>query len=514
MPDSHEDSKELDSLPRFPSADPNEPPSTNIGKVEEVKAKENDAAELAADRPAHTEPTQENVQNLESQPYATSKVQEWAEDVNDGSNQSTWSASKDIQNEPQINGIASTSSHEEAPKPVISDASHGQSSQTSAPEAVTVNGSPEKASKSTPSAPQPAQVQPPHEPTALPTITSHLLRLATTKIWADWVVMVNVSEHQPLATYAHSLVLVRSPRIESLMQHAGNTGVVNLYPPREILPQALEAALRFLYSDNIVSEDYPFPKNVEAREARANALNYILSYWVAAIEFGLAPVAACALHLLDGFIGWDMAELIMKEADELRLSVLQMGEERNGNRDDYLGVVSRWKKTVLRFLSTHINPETFKAQPASSPSLVRSRFALLEESRLRHNPALASMVFGSMPSSADLSPSSPQSEILPVISSIEDRVASNVIFNIDFDDLEYLCDHLCQARGPAAEPLIRTIVSERESRRTKVISNRTVPNKQRIANSAAWDDAGFREYFEGGFIRRDRVGFLLPTKTK
>ena len=510
---SREDSKEVTYGPEFSAQ---EEGGLQTSRHDPDGAEDEARVELPADRPAHTEPTKENVQNLESQPYEPNKVQEWAEEVNDGSNQSTWSNGKEIQVNPRVNGIASSSSQEEMPPPVASE-SVRQSSQSSAPEVATVNGTVEDVSKAVeePVQTQEATTEPPIEQTALPTISEHLLQLATTKIWADWAIMVNAPGQQPLVTYAHSLVLVRSTRLEAEMRRAGSTGVINLHPPREILPHALEAALRFLYSDNIVSEDYPFPQDVNAREARTNALNYILSYWVAAIEFGLAPVATRALQLLDGFIGWDVAELIVKNAEELKLAVTQMGEEYASSSDDYLGVVARTKKIVLRFLSAYVNPDTFKIETVPSPSMLRSRFALLEESRLKHNPALASMVFGSMPSSTDLSPSSPQSEILPAVSSMEDRVASNILLNLDFSDLEYFCAHFQQAKGAVgAAQSIAGIVAEREHRRIKIINNRAIPNKQRIANSAVWNEAGFQESFEDGCLRRERVGFLLPTKAK
>ena len=510
---SREDSKEPTSGPEFSAQEGgrlHSPRRDLIGAEDEARV------ELPGDRPAHTEPTKENVQNLESQPYETNKVQEWAEDVNDGSSQSTWSNVKETQVHPHVNGIVSSSSHEDMPPPVASE-SVRQDSHNSAPEVATVNGTVEDASRSTedPSQAQEATTEPPTEQNALSTISEHLLQLATTKIWADWAIMVNAPGQQPLVTYAHSLVLVRSTRLEAEMRRAGSTGVINLHPPREILPHALEAALRFLYTDNIISEDYPFPQDMNAQEARTNALNYILSYWVAAIEFGLAPVATRALQLLDGFIGWDVAELITKNAEELKVAVTQMGEEYAGSSDDYLGVVARMRKIVLRFLSTSVKPDAFKIETAPSPSMLRSRFALLEESRLKHNPALASMVFGSMPSSADLSPSSPQSETLQTISTMEDRVASNILLNIDFSDLEYFCTHFQQVKGAenAAQCIVR-IVAEREHRRMKIINNRAIPNKQRIANSAVWHEAGFQESFEDGSIRRERVGFLLPTKTK
>jgi hypothetical protein len=478
-------------------------------------------ADAGAPYQVRTEPTKENIENLESQPYENNKVQEWAEEVNGGSNQSTYSTSKEAQTEAHLNGAATPSSHEGPSQQVTSNASRDARFQTSVQELDTVNGNAYDLSKPSadPASTQASVVPVSSKQDTLPTITEYLLQLATTKVWADCMIMVNAPGSQPLATYAHSLVLFRSTRLQSLVQHERSASfggnLISLYPPREILPQALEATLRFLYSDNIVSEDYAFPKDVapDARQARANSLDYILSYWVAAVELGLPPVATRAVQLLEAFIGWDVAELAMKEAEDIVTAALQIGEDRLGDCD-YYGVAAKLRQVVLRFVSRQINTEGFKLELESSPSLTRSRFALLEDHRTRQNPALASMVFGSMPSSADLSPSSPQSEILPIVSSVEDQTASNILLNLDFTDLEYFCTQLLLVNGTAATQVISDIVNERERRRIKVISNRAIPSKLRIGNSAVWNVAAFREYVHDGTIQRERVGFLLPTKSK
>jgi hypothetical protein len=290
--------------------------------------------------------------------------------------------------------------------------------------------------------------------------------------------------------------------------------VINLYPPREILPRALEAALRFLYTDNVVSEDFAFPREAtfDNGQARANSLNYILSYWVAGIELGIPPVTARALQLLEGFINWDVAELTVKEAEDLTAAALHLADE-GGKASEYLGVARVLKHVVLRFLSANLNAGKLRLHTSTAPSCVRSRFGFLEDSRLRHNPALAAMVFGSMPSSSDLSPSSPQSEVLPMTMSIEEQTLSNILLNSDFSELEYFHNRLRQAGdSPSSVEFMETVVEEREKRRLQIVSSKAVPNKHRIANSAAWDVAAYREYVEDGTLRRERVGFLLPTK--
>jgi hypothetical protein len=133
---------------------------------------------------------------------------------------------------------------------------------------------------------------------------------------------------------------------------------------------------------------------------------------------------------------------------------------------------------------------------------------------MRHNPVLATMVFGSMPSSADLSPSSPQSEFLPIASSFENQVASNILLNIDFFNLEIFSHELRNIMGADALPILQDIVDEREIRRVRVVNNRDVPNKMRIANSAAWEVAGLKEYLHDGSLRSERVGFLPLVRSK
>ena len=501
-------------------ADTRLPPDSN--GIEVSVASPEDSVQPEPEKAVTREATTENIESLGSQLYEGNKVQAWAEEVNDGSNQSTWSTGKASPNEVQLNGTNS-SSPDEPTQPLTADPDHDTNSHSG--EILALNGDvADRTSGITD--PQPLDADSEDHSvneTTLPTISEHLLKLATTKIWADWMIMVNTSSSdQPIAIYAHSLVLVRSPRLENLMQTdrrpAFGSNVINLYPPREVIPHALDAALRFLYSDSVISEDFPFPKEVTPSDgqARANCLNYILSYWIAAIEFGLPPVAVRAAQLLESFIGWDMAELIMKEAEEISLTMTQTGEMRANIESDYLAVANKLRQVVLRFLSRQFSSQGFRIVPSSTSaaSLMRSRFALLEDARLKHNPALASMVFGSMPSSADLSPSSPQSEILPIVSSVEDQVATNILLNLHFADLDFFSKHLQQAPGPESAKLIGNVVSERESRRLKVLSNRTIPNKQRIATSEIWDVAAYREYVQDGHVRRERVGFLLPTKTK
>ncbi|RMD39317.1 hypothetical protein DV735_g5806, partial [Chaetothyriales sp. CBS 134920] len=350
----------------------------------------------------------------------------------------------------------------------------------------------------------------------MPSLSEHLLHLATSKLWADWVLVVHLSGVQPLVIYTHGILLLRSVRLNQTMnrqassQHGGN--VINLYPPRSVLPHALEAALQFLYSDTILSSDVLLPRAGPApdgRAERANALDYLLSYWVSGIELGLEPVVTRSAHLLVELLDWDTAEATMKEAIELDSTCWRTGHQQAGVAIEYAAMALQLKQTVLNFIASHINPATFRLNTTPTLSLIRSRFAAIEDNR-RHNPALSSMVFGSMPSSVDLSPALPQAEI---VRPVEEIAASNILFNVDFEGLAFFYRQLQVAHGVAATSFLAKVVEERESRRSKLLSNRVIPKKQRRTDSESWDVAGYREFVESGVLHRERIASLPLTKS-
>jgi hypothetical protein len=466
-------------------------------------------------------PTQENIQSIESELYESNKMQEWADHVKDDSNQSTYSANKDT----NVNGVAST---DELPQSISAASNQGPdvSSKSSTHDTSGLHSSylfryPDPVKDGD------FEVAAPRGQLALPAMTEHLLNMEKSKDFADWAIVVNFTGMQPLVAYAHGLILFRSPRMAALMRQARATAygsaygsayssaVINLYPPRAIIPGAFDAALRFLYTDSLLAEDYNVPKAATPpfRQARLSALNNILSYWVASIELGLPPVAARALRHLESLLNWDVAELVLKEMDDILFASTQPGEVRPDD-DGYVSAAMKLKKLVIQFVARQVAGGDFRIDTTSTPSLMRSRFHAIDDARTRHNPVLATMVFGSMPSSADLSPSSPQSESLPIASSFENQVASNILLNIDFFNLEIFSHELRNIMGADALPILQDIVDEREIRRVRVVNNRDVPNKMRIANSAAWEVAGLKEYLHDGSLRSERVGFLPLVRSK
>jgi hypothetical protein len=356
---------------------------------------------------------------------------------------------------------------------------------------------------------------------ALPSLHEHLLLLNATKEGVDILIQINPSNAQPFVSYAHSVLLFRSLRLRRLAtrqqqaNHNYGSNVVTLYPPRYVMPHAFEAALRFLYSDTVLGKDFfvqPHP-GAEYQTIRVHNLDYLLSYWVSGIELGLEPVSLCAERLLNNYLDWDILEITYKYAMELASSPSSpQGKTMTGS--DYIVASSSIVKQILQFLANHIDLKNFKLDTASNHTLIPSRLPQVEDGRPKHNPALASMVFGSMPSSADMSPSSPRSEILPTESSFKDTVASNILLNVDFENL-FAFNNFIQAptiRDAATTKLMVDVVNERELRRQRIHDSR-VPNKERMENSAAWEPVGIKELIlETNVLHRDRVGFLVSSK--
>ncbi|OAP60107.1 hypothetical protein AYL99_05109 [Fonsecaea erecta] len=363
---------------------------------------------------------------------------------------------------------------------------------------------------------------PPRSFNTLPSLQEHLLLLNATKEGVDILLQVNPANGQPFVTYCHSVILFRSLRMQRLATRQQQTNnnypgnVISLYPARPIMAHAFEAALRFLYSDTVLGKDFfvqPHP-GADFQAVRVHNLEYLLSYWVSGIELGLEPVSICAERLLVNYLDWDILELTYRAAVELANSPMS-SHGKNMVGSDYLDSSSSIIKLILQFLATHIDVKSFKLDTTSTAgTMIPSRLPQLDDGRPKHNPALASMVFGSMPSSADMSPSSPQSEILPSASTFKDTVASNILLNVDFENLNVF-NNFIQAstiRDAGAAKLMADVVNEREARRQKMYTSR-IPNKDRMANSAAWEAVGLKESITAGnVLSRERVGFLISSK--
>ncbi|KIV89548.1 hypothetical protein PV10_06941 [Exophiala mesophila] len=347
------------------------------------------------------------------------------------------------------------------------------------------------------------------------TINDYFLHLAVTKDLADWAIQIYApgTGNDAFAVYGHSVILGRSHRLRRLMARSQSYGnnIINLYPPQRIQPHAFDSALRFLYSDTLLTKDYfsQQPSSQEREAVRQYHLDYILSYWIAGVELGLDLVTAHSEALLTDFLDWDVLESVYKSAIAMvRSDVSSHGKYMAGS--DYLNLSDILVRLVVQLLANRIDIVNFKLDCGHSSSTIVSRLPNTEDGRPRTNPVLASMVFGSMPSSSIASDSSPTMESASAASAFQDSVASAILLNLDFDSLGRF-NHLLQARSvTAAARIMAEVVTEREARRQKVFNGANVPNRDRMAASAKWDIVGREESFVDGVLSEKRVGFLLP----
>lgn len=356
-------------------------------------------------------------------------------------------------------------------------------------------------------------VRAPAGPQGFPTVLDYIRGLQYNPDWYDCDLCVYYPQSNKPSIYrqTHSLVLLRSERLRNFIyqQRASfSYYVVNLAPVRPIDANAFDAALRFLYADTIISAErlFPNPSKLD-KSGKARAFDYVMSYLVAGLELGLEPVVTRALDLVGRLLDWDTAELAVKEAS-LLLSSSVPAVNPLAPQDSMLAARSIFQH-VFELIILRLDVKSFKLDTESISADLPSRLAQLEGSRAV-NPALANMVFGSMPASTNLSPVLTAGEFSQTEAS-PDTTASVIMLNLDFEDLCDLARRLKSLYNEAGIRIITEVVEERERRRLSILNNRSVPSKHRMANSTTWDVIGWREYVSDGVLRRERVGFI-PNK--
>jgi len=347
----------------------------------------------------------------------------------------------------------------------------------------------------------PAQPEPP----VLFSMQDHLLFLASSKSFYDTVIQVNQVDrsYQPSQHYAHSLVLYRSEFMAKLIPEPDpvtQARVINFHPARNIVPHAFEAALRFFYSDQVLTAQGLVPQiNYQDKQVKAQTLEYLMSYWIAGVEFGLAPIKARSFDMVKDLVDWDVAELVAKEAQDLRARAEVLTD--GGIQDEVREVAKMLSHMVSQLIADRVKLGDFVLDLNPQVTVLPTRFAQLEFNR-SNNPALTGMVFGSLSSNATPPPSTTS-------------LASGLMLNMDFADILVLANTLDTHGTRYSENLIRDVVQQREERRAHVISNKSIPNKQRLGDSEKWNDAGWKEYIdEHGRLERKRVGYLLPPRSR
>lgn len=339
------------------------------------------------------------------------------------------------------------------------------------------------------------------QPPRLPSLQEHLLFLATTKSASDLAIQLNQPDraYRPTAHNVHSLFVMRSPRVATLAaeyDQTTSTKVLNLFPVRNVLPHAFDAALRFFYSDQtLTAESLLSPQILRDKQAKVQSLDYIMSYWIAGVELGLDPIKARAYEFVQQIIGWDTAEIVVKEIQGLRHAEEYLSEGQD--KLEIRGIADTLLSFVAQLFVEGLNMQDFKLDPNAQVTAFPAHLSHLENRP--NNPALSAMVFGSLPAQAMPAPS-------------VHSVASAILLNMNYNDLQLLVSELIAWHGTPAQDAMLYLIHLREERREQIVSNTAISNKDRLAHSAAWDAAGWREFIHDGRLNRERVGYLLPTR--
>lgn len=355
----------------------------------------------------------------------------------------------------------------------------------------------------------------PSGPSNFPTILEHIHRILYSQEGADCEICVYLpQESKPIIfRNAHSFVLIRSARIRGIIHQQRASGYsyycVNLYPSRSIDANAFDAALRFFYDDTVLSESFLRPDVLMDKASRAGAFDYIMSYMIAGLELGIEPVVAQSLAFVARLLNWDIAELAVRSASALR-SASTPAVNPHAPQDAFYAAKTIVNH-VFNIIVHDLDMKNFRLDVEAVPLELTSRLAPFEAGRGAVNPALAKMVFGSMPASSDMSPMSPPTKVTPTTVRAE-TIASSIMLNVDFEDLLDLTQWLKKTHAGDGIRVMNEVIQERERRRLSILTNRSTGNKQRMANSTAWDIIGLREYVNEDALRRERVGFLLPGK--
>ena len=238
------------------------------------------------------------------------------------------------------------------------------------------------------------------DPPPLLPIHEYLNYLSSSKEYSDTVIQLNQANkaYQPSLHTAHSLFLMRSDRLSKITQEYDQTlqsKVIHLYPARNVLPHAFEAAVRFFYADYVLTSQSLFPQtSLIEPHVRAQGFEYILSYWISGVELGLTPVKTRAFELMKEILDINMAEIVAKESRDLRSSI--GGLSTKSTQDDVKEIADILSRFLAQMISSRV--KDFKFTNDFAGNVLQPRFLDLDQ-----RPPLSGVVFGSLPNQ----PSSP-----------------------------------------------------------------------------------------------------------
>ena len=415
---------------------------------------------------------------------------------------------------------------------------------------------------------------------AVPTVSEQLSRLFITGEWSDWSIEISspVANRDSVSYLAHGILMARSPVLRREMHRKifshRMERVIVISPDWYIQPQAFEAVVRYLYTESLLTmQEVKQMSCIGAPEeglpTQAYLHSVVLSYWMTGLILKLPLIVDRAVQLIQETLDWDVLELAFQQALILEESASSPSVDlpitqpntpgssgavtasasslRNISRSSfrpsdhslpatYLSATRSYrypdinammsteiKKLVYQFISQRVDMSTFETDVPSTTGILRSYLPNIHEysntSRYNFNPALASIRFGDMPPAENETPPATAQWEIPRSTA---KVTSAILLNLNYADLREFCLVLKATTELSNDKLcewIRTLVEEREKRRRKVLSSKTVSNSQRLSQKQVWNVVGWEEYLHitddpaaQWEIRQKWTGFTLPTR--
>ena len=406
------------------------------------------------------------------------------------------------------------------------------------------------------------------------TVEVYMTRIFSTREWADWTIQVTSPSpaFPTLAFHAHGMVIARSPTIRALMRQrlVSNTNIIIISPDRYIQPPSFETALRFLYTEELLTKDgleQTFTM-VEAtdRQTREYQLDCALSYWMSGSILGLQAVAERAYKLISQTIQWDLVETALQQALALGERSLRMPSDASTaapstpksstavsqnspfkslaspSSDQFSSAaptelfssyqypaineaMSRSIKRLLNdFIVSRLDLDSFEAE--TPPSIILHSYLpdtheYSNTTRHTTNAALAGIRFGEMPIDEPLTP---PGELPASVSSR--RTTASVLLSLTHEDFADFCKVLreyqvtLESFEGQTQTWISQVVAEREKRRKRVLGSKTVSNQERLSKERIWQIVGWEERIKsspdsvGGWdLKHNWSNFLLPARS-
>jgi hypothetical protein len=330
--------------------------------------------------------------------------------------------------------------------------------------------------------------------------------------------------------HAHRIVLSRSPTLVTAMrinEPEQTPGEVRLMLPGKYLRiDAFTDALKYLYGGPLLQIDHQrpgssagerFPSNLERME---HALRYIATGKM----LRLPPVASRGVDVAGGLLHWDTISTALGFALEGGLSQVWNIEDGSEDRastsssDDSFGrpepsytpeydpYSTHLIQRIVDF-TIHVFPSNFYLDSSAPqlescprlPSLPTSR----ECRQSRSDPRLSQIRFGEIPIEDHQRPSFATTTI------------SSVLLSLPFQLLKCVLEHYDLAARLGADTvasIMRQVVNERETRRTKVLQARTANHVEDDLRSQRVQNLYWQESVEPS--AQHRAGFRLARRKR